>query len=434
MRRPWAWLVASAPGARALLACAANGGGDLKSHLLEDYDASLLPSAPLVVEIHPAILKVAVNPVDKSVEMIAWWRHTWVDDRLAWEPSAWGNVTEFVVHHEEDKEIWTPDTAVLESSPTEYTHLSDVTSATAQVFSSGRVFLSRPVHLTLFCDMDLSKFPFDEQRCPFTVGTWAYNGLGIEIRPARGLDGDDIWLALESLANIEEYDLTDVEVTRAETYYSCCPNVPYYTLRYQFTLARRARFYIWCLMFPLFMSTMIGFLTFLLNPAAGERIGLGITVVLTIVAILWIAVDLLPKNNRLTLLQKVYLSSFGASLLTLLVSVVTVSLSLVTSEDSGLRSRNRLLEVFHEADKDDDGMLDSHELRRAIRSLGLSDTETRNVLKLCGSGLISFDLWDAIVDKIRTENVFATSSQEGPRLFLGNITVCRSRAPNHRPP
>ena len=50
----------------------------------------------------------------------------------------------------------------------------------------------------------------------------------------------------------------DVEVTRAETYYSCCPNVPYYTLRYQFTLARRARFYIFLRFLGSHVSLKIG--------------------------------------------------------------------------------------------------------------------------------------------------------------------------------
>ena len=82
-------------------------------------------------------------------------------------------------------------------------------------------------------------------------------------------------------------------------------------------LKRRSRFYIWCLMFPLFMSTLIGFLTFLVNPAAGERIGLGITVVLTIVAILWIVVDILPKNNVVTFLH----AASGRSIDTVMMAV-----------------------------------------------------------------------------------------------------------------
>ena len=275
----------------------------------------------------------------------------------------------------------------------------------------GRVFLSRPLHLTLFCDMDLALFPFDKQRCDFTVGAWAYDGLGVEIWPSRGGRDlrDSTWLDLDSLGDIEEYDLVKVLADRAETYYSCCPGTPYYALRYTLVLKRRSRFYIWCLMFPLFMSTLIGFLTFLVNPAAGERIGLGITVVLTIVAILWIVVDILPKNNVVTFLQKIYLSSFATALLTLMVSIVTVSLCLVTSEDNGMKSRRTLLDAFFSADEDNDGVLDQHELRKAVRSLGLSDKEMKQVLRLCGRDPVPFDVWDAVVDKICQANVFATS-------------------------
>lgn len=105
-------LAVVAPGASAALACAANGGGDLKAHLLEDYDPTIIPDAPLALEIHPSIFKIQVNAADKTVDVVAWWRHYWTDARLSWDPKDWNNVTEFVAYHEEDKEIWVPDTGV----------------------------------------------------------------------------------------------------------------------------------------------------------------------------------------------------------------------------------------------------------------------------------------------------------------------------------
>lgn len=46
------------------------------------------------------------------MDVVAWWRHYWTDARLSWDPKDWNNVTEFVAYHEEDKEIWVPDTGV----------------------------------------------------------------------------------------------------------------------------------------------------------------------------------------------------------------------------------------------------------------------------------------------------------------------------------
>ena len=273
----------------------------------------------------------------------------------------------------------------------------------------GRVFLSRPLHLTLFCDMDLALFPFDKQRCDFTVGAWAYDGLGVEIWPSRGGRDlrDSTWLDLDSLGEIEEYDLVKVLADRAETYYSCCPGTPYYALRYTLVLKRRSRFYIWCLIFPLFMSTLIGFLTFLVNPAAGERIGLGITVVLTIVAILWIVVDILPKNNVVTFLQKIYLSSFATALLTLMVSIVTVSLCLVTSEDNGMKSRRTLLDAFFSADEDNDGVLD-----RAGKESEIPNFKGSSLGRF---PLVSADFWtsDHLSERSRSVDAFSGTRARG---------------------
>lgn len=392
------------------VACAANGGSALKDHLFGDYDASMIPDTPLQVAVQPSMLHVKVDAATKTVDLVAWWRHFWQDDRLAWDPADWGNVTEFSgLPHEEDKVLWTPDTVIFEASPAGYTHYSDVTTSMAQVSYDGTVFLSRPLSVTAFCDMDLTRFPFDRQRCPITLGSWSYNGLGLELLPRSGGD-DERWAALNSLKPVEEYDLVEVVVERFETYYSCCPGTPYYTMRYTLVLLRRSRFYIWCLIFPLCGTTLIGFLTFMVNPAAGERIGLGITAVLTIVAILWIVVDILPKNNVVTLIQKVYLASFSASLVTLLVSIVSVNLCLVTSESHEQCSRAHLLDLFTRADEDNDGVLDPHELRKALRSLGLAPAAEARFHRLAGGdAAVSFEKWNTVVDCVRSSNFFATT-------------------------
>ena len=63
---------------------------------------------PAATALHPSE-KIARH---KTVDVVAWWRHYWTDARLSWDPKDWNNVTEFVAYHEEDKEIWVPDTGV----------------------------------------------------------------------------------------------------------------------------------------------------------------------------------------------------------------------------------------------------------------------------------------------------------------------------------
>ena len=74
----------------------------------------------------------------------------------------------------------------------------------------------------------------------------------------------------------------------------CCVE-PYPIITYELVLARAARPYFNGIILPLILSTCAGFLAFITHPHAGERVGLGITVLLVIGVIYSIADALMPK-------------------------------------------------------------------------------------------------------------------------------------------
>ena len=92
------------------------------------------------------------------------------------------------------------------------------------------------------------------------------------------------------------------------------------------------------------LSTFAGFMAFAAHPASGERMGLGITVMLTNAAIYIVAFEVLPKSGQWTTITLMHIFSFCYSLLTLGVSLVTVSLYCIrsthnnTSEQGGKRA------------------------------------------------------------------------------------------------
>jgi hypothetical protein len=64
-----------------------------------------------------------------------------------------------------------------------------------------------------------------------------------------------------------------------DTFYGCCVE-PYPTISYSFKVRRHARTYVSGILLPMVLATYAGFLAFAANPDSGERIGLGITVML----------------------------------------------------------------------------------------------------------------------------------------------------------
>ena len=46
----------------------------------------------------------------------------------------------------------------------------------AVVSSDGTVFAVPRVQVETFCELDLSQFPYDQQQCKLTIGSWTYDG------------------------------------------------------------------------------------------------------------------------------------------------------------------------------------------------------------------------------------------------------------------
>ena len=53
---------------------------------------------------------VDLNTVAQTVDMMTWWRHSWLDPRLAWDPAAYGGISKLVFKG--FGTLWVPDTMV----------------------------------------------------------------------------------------------------------------------------------------------------------------------------------------------------------------------------------------------------------------------------------------------------------------------------------
>ena len=57
------------------------------------------------------------------------------------------------------------------------------------ISSNGRNYWYIPTILRSFCSIDIEYFPFDEQSCPLTFGSWTYHGLDLDLNLAdKGTD------------------------------------------------------------------------------------------------------------------------------------------------------------------------------------------------------------------------------------------------------
>ena len=161
----------------------------LSDHLLSDYDSRVPPPSNRSVGYSEAGTDVGVELLFYKIESLAisnglmklkcWLRLKWTDERLSWDPSEWGNLTQVFMRGSsysdpETSDIWLPDVTAYSALAG---FMSSFDPAFATATSSGVVSWSRAGMLELMCRYSgLMNFPDDKLVCSFEIGGWLLGG------------------------------------------------------------------------------------------------------------------------------------------------------------------------------------------------------------------------------------------------------------------
>lgn len=233
---------------------------------------------------------VSVRPASGELRLKVWYRLAWQDDRLSWDPAAFGNVTSVNVRAADpgpgaDTEIWVPD--VIPYNVGEGIG-STLEPASAIVDHTGSVFWSRPGVLDLLCAFSgLVNFPYDTLNCPVDIGGWlippAQQGVAL-------LNGDAIEMPNREVPNTpaersamptySEWQLRNASATLHYYEYTSYPGVPWPVISALITLKRHSTlFYTYVLLLPPIFLAALAISTFFMSHNVG-RLGFGITILL----------------------------------------------------------------------------------------------------------------------------------------------------------
>jgi hypothetical protein len=314
----------------------------LKDNLLPNMDSLVPPGFGTEVKIQLEVFKIdQVDIARGQLKLKVWLRYGWKDHRLSWDPNDYGGVSDIRlfpnIHSggngdSPDNRMWVPTLHWYNSvqSP-------DVTSevGAAWVTSDGGVYRAVPGHLEIQCRFaGLSNFPRDELSCMFDVGGWDYGDsvMNLTFADFGGHGGalihqhrTKVDVMESSLTSYQEYSLLRLETARTMHEYTCCPNDPYTNLEFRIFLKRSSLYYFWAIEFPTILITCISFLVFWLDASnCGERLGVGVTMMLAVQVVKIVNNGLLPVCGETLWIEMLLLVNEAFCVVSLVASCVAV--------------------------------------------------------------------------------------------------------------
>ncbi|TSN95721.1 Neuronal acetylcholine receptor subunit alpha-7 [Bagarius yarrelli] len=212
----------------------------------------------------------------------AWLQLAWTDVYLSWNPENYPGVNNLRFP---SSQIWTPDILLYNSADERF----DATFHTnVLVNSSGACQYIPPGILKSTCYIDVRWFPFDVQKCDLKFGSWTYNGWLLDLQMQE--------VDISTYIPNGEWDLVGVPGKRNELYYECCKE-PYPDVTYTVTIRRRTLYYGLNLLIPCVLISGLALLVFLLPADSGEKISLGITVLLSLTVFMLLVAEIMPATS-----------------------------------------------------------------------------------------------------------------------------------------
>ena len=180
------------------------------------------------------------------------------------------------------------------------------------ISSDGTNTWMKPLVVKVTCILDFLYFPYDDQECKLTFGSWGYDISQIDI---SGLP--QYINSSEYIAN-GQWQLLAITSTHHIKKYTCCIH-PYATYEIAVSVRRCAGSPTVNIVIPSAILSALILLSFLLPPESGERVALCITVILSVTVFQQMTAQMMPPAS-VPYLAQYYFST-----------IVITSLSLVAT-------------------------------------------------------------------------------------------------------
>lgn len=156
--------------------------------------------------------------------------------------------------------------------------------------SNGYNEWNAPASFTSTCKINVANFPFDKQNCSLKFGSWTFQGDRLTMTSSE--TSADLNMYMQN----GEWNLLAMPSKLNKVYYNCCPH-PYFDVTLDLIIQRKPLYYVFNLILPCALISTLTLILFFLPPESGEKVGLGITVLLAMTVFLLLVAETLPATS-----------------------------------------------------------------------------------------------------------------------------------------
>lgn len=268
----------------------------IREDLLENYDRKVRPvlrgKKHVVVQFALRVSRlVKVDSQEQLVVLDTWVTQDWKNEFLTWNISDYGDVDR--VHFGPD-EIWVPDIALFNNGDDEINLAGGPSKFVTDVAVNheGKCTWSGPATFKVNCEMKVDQWPFDEQDCKLSFGSYTYGLNLLTIKLFK-----DISKFTNRFVESGNWQILEITPEISETDHGECCRFNFSEVVYTLKMKRKSLYYTFYLTIPCVILTILALSSFLIHVESGERIGFVTTVLLAMTVFLLFIPSFLPVTS-----------------------------------------------------------------------------------------------------------------------------------------
>lgn len=259
----------------------------LTEYLFTRHNVNAPPDGLLDVHYEMELVHIlGIDELKQTMTVLVYVDEKWNDPSLSWDPALFGGITKTWLPI---GQIWVPDIIIF--NMLHHEDLLSAVRAPVLIYPNGTVEASHPAVYTVTCEINIKRFPLDDQRCALEIASWTYGKDKIRLHAHTEH-------SLEHYTDNEEWRLLKVTVVEDEYEHE---GINVSELRYDVSVKRRPLFYMVTLTFPSYVMCAISvvglFARFSTTGEREERFTLGVTAILTMAVLSLVVSEKVPHSS-----------------------------------------------------------------------------------------------------------------------------------------